>query len=146
MKLHVILLVGFVLGVTGCGEKVEAPAEIVDEAPMAAPEAVALTPGSEVWRNAAFIEHMHLHAERLDDLNFALADGNLDAAKVSADWLSTHDTNTDIQSDWLPHLYRMRDEADAVVAAPDVATAQAAALRITAQCQECHAAVGIALQ
>ncbi len=146
MKLHMILLVGFVLGVTGCAEKVEAPAEMVDEAPMAAPEAAAPTAGNEVWQNASFIEHMHLHAERLDDLNFALADGDLDAAKVSANWLSTHDTDLDIQSDWLPHLYRMRDEADAVVAAADVATAQAAAMRITAQCQECHAAVGIALQ
>ena len=86
---------------------------------------------------------MHVHAEKLEALNFALADGDLEAAKESANWLSTHDTESEIQSDWLPHLYRMRAEAEAVEAAPDIEMAQAAAQRITVQCQQCHAAVGI---
>ena len=100
----------------------------------------------DVWRNAAFIDHMHLHAEKLVELNFALADGDLEAAKVSANWLATHDTDANMQTDWIPHLYRMRTEAGAVEAASDIATAQAAAQRITIQCQECHAAVGILTQ
>jgi hypothetical protein len=140
MKLLMILFVGLSLGAAGCAEKEQ---ESTDEAPMTTPEAGSPVAVDEVWQNASFVEHMHLHAERLDDLNFALADGDLVAAKASANWLSTHDTDSDIQSDWLPHLYRMRSEAEAVEAAPDIATAQAAALRITAQCQECHAAVGI---
>jgi hypothetical protein len=89
---------------------------------------------------------MHLHADNLDDLNFALADGDLEAAKTSANWLSTHDTDSDVQPDWMPYLYSMRTEAEAVEAAPDLATARTAAERITAQCQECHAAVGINTQ
>ena len=43
----------------------------------------------------------------------------------------------------MPHLYRMREKAEAVEAAADIETAQAAAMQITIQCQECHAAVGI---
>ena len=48
----------------------------------------------------------------------------------------------------MPHLYRMRSEAEAVEAAPDIdtarhGTARDAAMRITTQCQECHATVGI---
>jgi len=139
MKLRGVLIVGLVLGMTACAEKEEAPAEAAS-APE--PDPVA----AEVWQNESFIEHMHLHAERLDELNFALADGDLEAAKAAANWLSTHDTDGDIQGDWMPHLYRMRAEAEAVEAAPDIETAQAAAMRITAQCQECHAAVGISTQ
>jgi len=138
MKLHAALVVFFVVGVAGCSDG-EQPAA---EAPMETSEA----PAPAVWHNESFVAHMHEHAEVLDDLNFALADGNLAEAKESADWLATHDTDTDIQADWMPHLYRMRTEAEAVVAAADIDTAQAAAMRITAQCQECHAAVGINTQ
>jgi hypothetical protein len=146
MKLHMILVVGFVLSATGCGEKERVVFEPVDEAPMTTPEAAALTSGNEIWRNETFRQHMHLHADNLDDLNFALADGDLEAAKTSANWLSTHDTDSDVQPDWMPYLYSMRTEAEAVEAAPDLATARTAAERITAQCQECHAAVGINTQ
>lgn len=142
MNLRMMLVVGFVLGVMGCAEKEQVQSEPLDEAPMAAaPKTV-----NEVWQNEEFVAHMHDHAEKLDELNFALADGDLDAAKASANWLSTHDTNSDVQSDWMPYLYGMREEAEAVENAPDVAAAQAAAQRITVQCQECHAAVGISTQ
>ena len=107
---------------------------------------ISATVVDEVWRNEAFVEHMHLHAERLDDLNFALADEDLDAAKAAAEWLATHDTDSNIQSDWMPFLYRMRTDAEAVVEARDIASAQAAAQRITMQCQECHRAAGINAQ
>ncbi|MCP4300056.1 MAG: hypothetical protein GY783_05695 [Gammaproteobacteria bacterium] len=146
MNLHMILVVGFVLSVTGCAEKEQVLSEPVDETPMTTPEAVAPTAGNEVWRNDSFLKHMHLHAEKLDDLNFALADDDLEAAMVPAHWLSTHDTDIDVESDWLPYLYNMRTEAEAVETAPDLATARAAAERINAQCQECHAAVGISTQ
>ena len=140
MKWHMILVIGFVLSMTGCAEKEQGA---MDEAQMPASEAAAPAAVNEVWQNEAFVAHMHVHAQKLDELNFALADGDLEAAKESANWLATHDTESEIQSDWLPHLYRMRAEAEAVEAAPDIEMAQAAALRITVQCQKCHAAVGI---
>jgi len=146
MNLHMIMVVGFILSVAGCAEKEQVLSEPADEAPMTTPDAVAPTAGNEVWRDDSFLKHMHLHAEKLDDLNYALAAGDLEAAKTPANWLSTHDTASDIQSDWLPHLYRVRMEAEAVETAPDLATARAAAERINAQCQECHAAVGISTQ
>lgn len=133
MNLHMIMVVGFVLSVTGCAEKEQALSEQVDEAQMTTAAAVAPAAGNEVWRDDSFLKHMHLHAEKLDDLNYALADGDLEAAKTPANWLSTHDTNSDVQSDWLPHLYRMRTEAEAVETAPDLATARAAAKRINTQ-------------
>ena len=98
---------------------------------------------AEIWEDEAFVEHMHEHADKLDELNFALADGDLDAAKAHANWLAVHDTNADIQSDWMPMLFAMRAEAEAVASAPDMDTARAAAERITVTCQECHAAAGV---
>ncbi|MGI9262736.1 MAG: hypothetical protein ACR2QR_11905 [Woeseiaceae bacterium] len=138
-----ILVAGFVLATTGCAEKEQAMPEPMDETPMAAPDADAPAAGGEIWQNEAFRLHMHEHAEKLDELNYALADGDLEAAQTPAQWLAEHDTEMDVQSDWLPHLYRMRTEAEAVQAAPDLATARAAAEQISAQCQECHVAVGL---
>lgn len=140
--MRLIFVFGLVLFVTGCTEK----EQVSSEPAVQAPDIVDSVVVDEVWRNESFVEHMHLHAERLDDLNFALADEDLEAAKVAANWLATHDTDGNIQSDWMPHLYRMRAEAEAVAAAPDIEAAQAAALRITIQCQECHTAVGINAQ
>ena len=111
----------------------------MDEAPMTPPEAVAimeeeqLVEEGQLWRNASFIEHMHLE------------DGDLEAAKLPANWLSTHDTNSDIESDWLPYLYGMRTAAEAVETASDLATARAAAMQINVQCQKCHTAVGVSV-
>lgn len=138
-----IPVVACILTATGCAEKEQAMPESMDEAPMAAPGTDAPTAGNQIWQNEAFRMHMHEHAEKLDELNYALADDDLEAAKTPAQWLAEHDTEMDVQSDWLPHLYRMRTEAEAVQAAPDLATARAAADRISAQCQECHVAVGL---
>jgi len=146
MNLHMILVVGLVLSVTGCAEKKRVVSELVDEAPMTTREAVAPTAGREIWQTDSFLKHMHRHAEKLDDLNFALADGDLEAAMKPAYWLSSHDTDSDIPQEWMPYLYGMRTEAEAVEAAPDLATARAAAERINTQCQSCHAAAGINIQ
>jgi hypothetical protein len=141
MKVHTWLIIAIALGLWGCAEKEAAQPAAVDEAPAAAPEAAVAVTG--IWEDEAFVAHMHEHADKLDELNFALADGDLDAAKAHADWLANHDTNADIQSDWMPFLFAMRAEAEAVAAAPDIESAQAAAERITVKCQECHAEAGV---
>ena len=146
MNSHVLLVVGLVLCVTGCAEKEQAMPEPAIEAAMTSPKVVAAMEGDEIWQNDSFRKHMHLHSDKLDDLNYALADGDLKAAMTPAHWLSTHDTDIDVQSDWLPYLYGMRTEAEAVETAPDLTTARAAAERINAQCQRCHVAVGINTQ
>ena len=146
MNLRVLLVVGFVVSATGCAAKEQVVPEPVDNAQMTAPEAVAPTAENESWRNDTFLAHMHHHAERLDDLNFALADSNLEGAVIPARWLSRHDTVDHVQSEWMPYLYAMRAEAEAVENAPDLETARAAAERINTQCQGCHATAGINIQ
>ena len=84
------------------------------------------------------IEHMHRHADQIDIINDALADDDLDASKVPARWLWRHETMLDVPDDWQPYLFAMRQAARDLGSATDLATARAAAKRITEQCQDCH--------
>ena len=146
MKLHVLLIVGFALGATGCAEKEQAAPEPADETQTAAPAAEPAEPAAaddEAWRSDAFLEHMHVHAEQLDQLNFALADDDLEAALTPSYWLSQHEEIGGIQPEWQPFVDGMREAARAVAGAPDLEAARAAAERISRQCQGCHAAAGI---
>ncbi len=148
MKLHSLLIVGLALFVTGCAEKKE-PAPVAEPAPApqaAAPaEPAAEMPASdeEIARDEAFIDHMHAHAEQLDNLNFALADGDLAGAMSAAYWLSGHQEVTGIKEEWRPYLEGMRDAAQAIEEARDIDGARAAAERINDNCQGCHKAAGV---
>jgi hypothetical protein len=146
MKLQTLLIVTFTLGVTGCAEKEQAVPDEIDEAQASQPAAVATPRERKAWQNDAFMKHMHSHAEKLDELNFALADGDLDGAMTPAYWLSRHETVSDVPSELLPYLYRMREAARAVEEATDIATAQVAAESINEQCQGCHIAAEVTVE
>jgi cytochrome c556 len=154
MKLHSLLIVGLALCITGCAEKKE-PAPEPQAAPPAEPvaaesPAVEKAPAAEEApaeeesaRDADFIDHMHAHAEQLDNLNFALADDDLEGAMTAAYWLSGHQEVGGIKEEWRPYLLGMREAAQAVEEASDLDSAKAAAERINAQCQGCHTAAGV---
>jgi len=143
MKLRTLLIIGFALGVAGCAEKEQATPEVVDEVQAPPPATEAPPAKTEEWMNDAFLKHMHRHADELDDLNLALADGDLDAARKSASWLSRHDAVTGIPSEWQLYLDGMREAARVVGEATDLDAARLPAERITDNCQGCHIAAGI---
>ena len=139
MKLHVLLIIGFALSMTGCENKEQA-------APAPAVESMATEDPAAEKKKYLFegiLKHMHRHADQIDLLNDALADDDLEASKLPARWLWRHDTVTGVPADWQPDLVGMREAARAVEGAADLETARAAAKRITEQCQGCHAAAGI---
>ncbi len=147
MKLHSLLIVGVVLCTAGCAEK-EEPASEPAVAPQAAPPAepaASETPAAEEEsvRSEEFIDHMHAHAEQLDNLNFALADDDLEGAMTAAYWLSGHQEVSGLEEEWRPYLAAMRKAAQDVEEAADLETARAAAEQINEQCQGCHAAAGV---
>ena len=147
MKLHAYLIVGLALCITGCAEKKEPAPEPAVE-PQAAPAAEsspaeAAAEQEDIARDADFIDHMHAHAEQLDNLNFALADDDLEGAMTAAYWLSGHQEVSGIKEEWRPFLRGMREAAQAVEEATDLDTARAAAERINDQCQGCHEAAGV---
>ena len=170
MKLHTLILIGFGLFVAGCAEKQpsaeEAPAmedaaeateasmdaagaavdESVEEVVAEASEAMEITPEKiKQWVDAGFIDHMHMHAEQLDDLNFALADGDLEKAKVPAYWLTAHKTVRGLPDELAPYLDGMREAAKGVSDAEDIETAKIAAQEIGVHCVACHTASGVVL-
>jgi cytochrome c556 len=152
MRLHALLIVGLALCVAGCAEKKDPAAEPAAESqapPAAEPAAVEeqvveeQPAAAEEARSAEFIDHMHAHAEQLDNLNFALADDDLEGAMTAAYWLSGHQEVGGIREEWQPFLEGMRAAAQDVEDATDLDTARAAAERINQQCQGCHDAAGV---
>ncbi|MDJ0748441.1 MAG: hypothetical protein QNJ11_03095 [Woeseiaceae bacterium] len=172
MKLHVLLLIAFAVALAACGEKEQAAAPTESEmdareaAAVETPETEApatealeaavdevddeLESGPDTtmaavqeWRTEALLDHMHAHAEQLDDLNYALADGDLFRASTSAYWLSRHDVVKGLPDDLQPYVAGMRDAALAVEEAEDIETAKAAAKRVGEACQSCHEAAEV---
>ena len=154
MKTYTTLIALIAMSLAACARKEEAPPAQVDETPAAAPAVVeepAVEPAEveaaptllEGTDLAAFIKHMHEHADKIDDINFALADGNLEGAMTPAYWLSRHDEVAGVPAEWVPFLKGMREGARAVEASGDLEAARTAAKGITENCQGCHVAAGI---
>ncbi len=146
MKIHAFWIAAIALSLTACGEQKQpepqqpegaAEAAAAADAAMAEAEAAAMV-------SQGFIDHMHAHAEQLDELMFALADDDLEGAMTPAYWLSRHDTVEGIPDEWLDYVVGMRKAALDVGRATDHATARAAAEQISANCQGCHTAAGVA--
>lgn len=136
MKLHELLVVGCALSATGCAEKEQATPAPVEETPQE-------TVIAEAAFDEAFIQHMHKHADMLDELNIALADGDLEAARTPAYWLSRHDSVEGVDAEWQPFVVGMRAAARAVEEAADFDAARTAAEQITGHCQGCHEIAGV---
>ena len=164
MKLNMLLLITLAAALAACSteEQSAAPTESDMEAPATAeteaPETVedemvddiereADTTLAEVqeWRDEALLDHMHAHAEQLDDLNFALDDGDLFRASTSAYWLARHDVVEGLPNSLQPYVAGMRDAAREVEAAEDIETAKDAAKRVGEACQGCHDAADVSI-
>ena len=145
MKLNMILLIGFAAGIAGCAEKEHAAPEPAGDMPPAvsAVEPEAAPAQIENWRTSKFLDHMHAHAEHLDDLNYALDDGDFDGAMTPAYWLSRHETVGGLPADLQPFLVGMRAAARVVEETKDLVAARAAAERIGKECLGCHTAAGV---
>ena len=126
-----------------CGER--EPAESPEAAaPAQEPVAETAAPQPQADVTEAFLNHMHLHADQLDKLNYALDDGDLWGAMTPAYWLSRHETVEGVPEEWQVHAANMRQAAFEVESATRIENARAAAAKIAAACQGCHEAAGVA--
>ena len=138
MKIHTLWITAIVLCLAACSKQ-----EPVEPQPPEDDQAAAPAEEAKAGFDEAFISHMHDHAAKLDDLMFALADGDLEGAATPAYWLSQHETVDAVPEEWRAYIISMRNAAYEVEAATDLETARAAAEDISVQCQGCHAAAGV---
>jgi cytochrome c556 len=143
MKVHTLFIMSCALCVVACSKQEPVEPEQPEAGSSAAP---AEEMAKEPLFDQAFIDHMHAHAEQLDELMFALADDDLDGAMTPAFWLSRHDSVTGVPEEWQQYITGMREAASAVEAAADLDAAKAAAEVISTQCQACHATAGVNTQ
>jgi hypothetical protein len=146
MKAHAFWITAIALSLAACGKQEQPEAQQAESAADTAPAVEAeapepAAPAAEV--DQAFIDHMHAHAEQLDELMFALADEDLEGAMTPAYWLSRHQTVGGIPVEWQDHIVGMRKAALEVGAATDLESARAAAERVSENCQGCHTAAGV---
>jgi len=106
MNLRTLILIGLALGLSACSKQEPVTPEPADEM---ADEAAAEMASD--WRDEALIEHMHRHADYVDDLNSALEMGDLAAARTPAYWLSQHDTVDGLPPELQPYADGMRAAA-----------------------------------
>jgi hypothetical protein len=139
MKALALCTITLAVGLAACSK--QEPAEPAAPADVPAQATAEETAAPQFDQD--FIDHMHAHAEQLDELMFALADEDLEGAMTPAYWLSRHEVVTGVPEEWQQYISGMREAALAVEASTDLAGAQAAAHEITTQCQACHAAAGI---
>jgi hypothetical protein len=142
MNRYPFTLAALTLLLAACGDR--EPAEST-EAAAPDPEAAVATaaPEPKVEVSEAFLEHMHMHADQLDKLNYALDDGDLWGAMTPAYWLSRHETVEGVPDEWQVHAANMRQAAFEVESATRIENARAASAKIAAACQGCHAAAGV---
>ena len=138
MKIHTLGITAIALCFAACTKQ-----EPVEPPPPENAKAAAPVEETSPKFDEAFIIHMHDHAEKLDDLMFALADDDLEGAATPAYWLSQHETVDGVPDEWRAYITSMRNAAYEVETANDLETARAAAEEITVQCQACHAAAGV---
>ena len=146
MKAHAFWITAIALSLAACGKQEQPEAPPAESAEAAAPVVETETPEPAepaVEVDQAFLEHMHAHAEQLDELMFALADDDLEGAKTPAYWLSRHKTIGGIPVEWQDHVAGMREAALKVGNADDLESARAAAEQISENCQACHTAAGV---
>ena len=147
MNVHLLWLIATALFLAACSkqEPPPEPEEPQVAAPASGPQEAASqeTAEPEFAVSEAFVDHMHAHAEQMDELMFALSDGDLDGAMTPAYWLSRHKTVSGVPEEWQQHIVGMREAALEVEAATDIETARAAAEKISEHCQGCHAVAGV---
>lgn len=141
MRVHTLWITAIALCLAACSKQEPAEPQAPENDQAAAPAAEA--PVTEAGFDEAFVKHMHQHAEKLDDLMFALADGDLEGAATPAYWLSQHETVDGVPEEWQDFVIAMRNAAYEVETANDIETARAAATQISVQCQGCHTAAGV---
>jgi hypothetical protein len=118
------------LVVTGCSKSADQAAEPAATTP-------AVSPKAEVGA------HMSDHFTRVRAVEEAVIRGDLEAAKVPAQWIADHQETAGLPAATEPQVAAMKDAARLVAAATDIPSAAKGAAALAAACGDCHAAAKV---
>ena len=90
--------------------------------------------------------HMHEHLVRLTDIKSAVLIGDLEAARLSAEWLALHKPFDTLTPMYASFVDSMREDAYVIIEAQDVETAANGVAAIATDCAGCHTALEVNLE
>ncbi|HJL41256.1 MAG TPA: hypothetical protein RMG48_08115 [Myxococcales bacterium LLY-WYZ-16_1] len=132
-----------VLAALACTETRSGPDESGPEKASAPSTQPAETAKSEpAVEEGSLHSHMQEHFVRVDQVQKAVVDGDLEEARRHAKWLAEHEPHSGLPEGWPAHLQDMQEEARAVLSGDGVGPMASATARLAGTCGSCHAAVG----
>lgn len=86
--------------------------------------------------------HMQDHFSKAEEIKAALIAGNLEQAREPAKWMAEHQHEVDHPDAWKPYIDRMREAAQGIGGAEDLASASASFVSMGEVCAACHTEIG----
>ncbi|MFO7565227.1 MAG: hypothetical protein R6X02_21465 [Enhygromyxa sp.] len=86
--------------------------------------------------------HMQDHFSKADEIKAALIAGKLEQAREPARWMAEHQADVDHPDAWKPYVQSMREAAQRIGGAKDLAAATRAFVELAEVCAACHTALG----
>ncbi|NVB37721.1 hypothetical protein G6O69_07740 [Pseudenhygromyxa sp. WMMC2535] len=126
------------------GEKVE-PEKTADEKAEKADGPESEAPGVEggdANESPTTAAHMKDHFAKAEEIKLALIAGDLEKAREPAKWMAEHQAEVEHPEAWKPHVAKMREAAQALGSAEDVAKAAGSFVVMAQSCAACHTAIG----
>ena len=94
------------------------------------------------YESSVVAAHMTDHFYRVSELQRAVLNGDLDAARDPAAWLADHPTSAAVPAEWTEFLRPFRSAANRVLEARDVQAAATATAQVAGACGSCHESLG----
>lgn len=110
----------------------------VEEGPQSKPPGTADEEGQTLTTKA----HMQDHFSKAAEIKAALIAGKLEQAREPARWMAEHQADVEHPEAWKPYVQDMREAAQRIGGAVDLATATQSFVALVQVCAECHTAVG----
>jgi cytochrome c2 len=102
----------------------------------------ALTFGGCTWGfGGEDVSEMHQRFSRTFDIQTGLARGDLDRARMAAQWIASRPPQTDLPAQAEASQRKLMEQAVNIAQAPDMAAAAASTGQMAAACGDCHQAM-----
>jgi hypothetical protein len=129
LRLVLALSLPLALAVSGCSKPADKPAEPASTSPTAS--------------KAEVRAHMEDHFTRVRAVEEAVIRGDLEGAKVPAQWIADHQETAGLPAGTEAKVTAVKDAAKSVATAADIPAAAKGAAELVGACGDCHVAANV---